>query len=100
MRRILYFLIGTGLVVYGWHHYRQGQRIAEDGAPPASSPDPATLTVERPARVATEFRCDGRTRCTEMTSCDEATWFLQHCAGTKMDGDNDGIPCETQWCGR
>jgi len=30
----------------------------------------------------------------------EATWFLQHCAGTKMDGDNDGIPCETQWCGR
>jgi hypothetical protein len=33
-----------------------------------------------------------------MHSCEEATWFLNHCPGTKMDGDGDGIPCERQWC--
>nr|WP_321466405.1 thermonuclease family protein [uncultured Desulfobulbus sp.] len=44
------------------------------------------------------FRCDGRTYCSQMTSCAEATWFIQNCPGTKMDGDNDGVPCEKQWC--
>jgi hypothetical protein len=33
-----------------------------------------------------------------MTSCAEATYFLKHCPNTKMDGDHDGIPCESQWC--
>ncbi|HNL23065.1 MAG TPA: excalibur calcium-binding domain-containing protein, partial [Rhodocyclaceae bacterium] len=44
------------------------------------------------------YRCDGRTHCSQMTSCEEATWFLKNCSGTKMDGNNDGIPCEKQWC--
>ncbi|AZR60817.1 excalibur calcium-binding domain-containing protein [Eikenella corrodens] len=43
-------------------------------------------------------RCDGRTHCSQMTSCEEATWFLRNCAGTEMDGDGDGIPCEQQLC--
>lgn len=42
--------------------------------------------------------CDGRTRCTQMNSCAEARFFLDHCPGTKMDGDGDGVPCESQWC--
>jgi hypothetical protein len=33
-----------------------------------------------------------------MRSCAEATFFLQNCSGVQMDGDGDGIPCETQWC--
>jgi hypothetical protein len=45
-----------------------------------------------------KFSCDGRTYCSQMTSCEEATYFLQHCPGVKMDGNNDGIPCEKQWC--
>ena len=44
------------------------------------------------------FRCDGRTYCSQMNSCEEATYFLQHCPDVKMDGDNDGVPCEKQWC--
>ena len=46
-----------------------------------------------------QFKCDGRTYCSEMTSCAEATFFLKHCPDVKMDGDHDGIPCENQWCG-
>ncbi|WP_084513708.1 excalibur calcium-binding domain-containing protein [Azovibrio restrictus] len=48
--------------------------------------------------ASSSYSCDGRTHCSQMTSCAEATWFLQHCPGTKMDGNNDGIPCEKQWC--
>ncbi|MCL2918494.1 excalibur calcium-binding domain-containing protein [Shewanella litorisediminis] len=45
------------------------------------------------------FRCEGKTHCSEMRSCAEATFYQNNCPGTKMDGDNDGIPCESQWCG-
>jgi hypothetical protein len=44
------------------------------------------------------FKCDGRTFCSQMTSCEEAKFFLNNCPDTKMDGNNDGIPCEAQWC--
>lgn len=46
------------------------------------------------------FKCDGRRHCTQMTSCQEASYFLSHCPNVEMDGDHDGIPCEQQWCGR
>jgi len=45
------------------------------------------------------YKCDGRTYCSQMTSCEEAEFFITHCPDTKMDGDNDGEPCESQWCG-
>lgn len=47
---------------------------------------------------ATQFSCDGRTHCSEMSSCAEAKYFLKNCPNTKMDGNNDGVPCEQQWC--
>ena len=40
------------------------------------------------------FTCDGRQYCSQMTSRAEANYFTKHCPNTKMDGDNDGIPCE------
>jgi len=33
-----------------------------------------------------------------MTFCQEATYFLKNCPGVKMDVNNDGAPCEQQWC--
>ena len=44
------------------------------------------------------FHCDGRTHCSQMTSCAEAEFFLNNCPGVQMDGNNDGEPCEQQWC--
>jgi len=70
------------------------------------SHDPPAPTAPTPGRVDSaattdvSFVCDGRTRCSQMTSCVEATWFLQHCPDVQMDGDHDGIPCEQQWCSR
>jgi len=44
------------------------------------------------------YQCDGREYCSQMTSCEEATYFINNCPNTKMDGDHDGVPCERQWC--
>ena len=60
---------------------------------------PATLATEpTPAQSHSEIHCDGRTMCSQMTSCAEATWFINNCPGTKMDSNHDGVPCEQQWC--
>jgi hypothetical protein len=61
---------------------------------------PSLLAPERPVvdADAANRRCDRRTRCKQMNSCAEATWFLQHCPGVEMDGNHDGVPCEQQWC--
>ncbi|RYC48347.1 excalibur calcium-binding domain-containing protein [Pectobacterium zantedeschiae] len=40
------------------------------------------------------FVCDGRKYCSQMSSREEAYFFIQNCPNTKMDGDHDGIPCE------
>jgi len=45
-----------------------------------------------------KFKCDGRQYCSQMTSCEEAIFFIKNCPNTKMDGDNDGKPCERR-CG-
>lgn len=42
----------------------------------------------------TNFSCDGRQHCSQMTSRAEAEYFIRYCPNTKMDGDSDGIPCE------
>jgi len=49
-----------------------------------------------PTKVAPtqHFTCDGRQHCSQMTSRAEAEFFTKHYPNTKMDGDNDGIPCE------
>lgn len=60
---------------------------------------PATITTPATAaEMPGKHFCDGRRYCSQMTSCEEATYFLRHCPGTEMDGDGDGVPCESQWC--
>ncbi|HMV00022.1 MAG TPA: excalibur calcium-binding domain-containing protein [Rhodocyclaceae bacterium] len=67
-------------------------------SPLASVAGERSPTATREPASTASYRCDGRTHCSQMTSCEEATWFLKNCSGTKMDGNNDGIPCEKQWC--
>jgi micrococcal nuclease len=67
---------------------------------PSKSPQTSALPPEltKPASSSTRFACGGRTHCRHMRSCDEAKYFLKNCPNMKIDGDRDGIPCETQWC--
>jgi len=73
----------------------------EGGSPSAATPATAPAVAPKVAAAspaAPAFRCDGRTYCSQMHSCAEATYFLKHCPGVKMDGNGDGVPCEKQWC--
>ncbi|KWV13404.1 excalibur calcium-binding domain-containing protein [Xanthomonas translucens] len=62
---------------------------------PATATAPAVPAAAAPAQ---HFQCDGRTHCAQMTSCEEASYFLRNCPGVQMDGNHDGVPCERQWC--
>lgn len=89
-------LVGSALVVaiaaFGYSQY-QRHRVRPQAA--AEMPSQQVVGAE-PA--PSSYRCDGRTYCSQMTSCSEAKFFLKNCPGTQMDGNHDGVPCEQQWC--
>ena len=39
--------------------------------------------------------CGTRTYCSEMASCEEARFYFEKCGVHSLDGDGDGIPCES-----
>lgn len=85
--RVIPLLVVVGLVVYGYGEYtrRAAPKIANAAKPEIEAPSQA-------------YTCDGRIHCSQMTSCAEATFFLRNCPDVQMDGNNDGEPCEQQWC--
>jgi hypothetical protein len=97
----------TVVIVFGvWGIYSQHRVDAPRSAPEAArlesqaAPEAGGLESqgEESGSQEPQFRCDGRTYCSQMTSCAEAKYFLMHCPSVKMDGDHDGTPCERQWC--
>jgi hypothetical protein len=105
MKKLLVLVI---LCALGWQLHLKVRResplplaAAASVAPPATVAElvtPPATVAELVAENRQTFTCDGRKYCAQMTSCEEATYFLKNCPGTKMDGDHDGIPCESQWC--
>lgn len=97
LKKIIIIMI---VVAVGWYgNYKFGRHntgwqatASEDVMNPGESSN-VELTSG-----ADHFKCDGRTYCSQMTSCEEAKFFIKNCPNTKMDGNNDGIPCEKQWC--
>jgi len=57
---------------------------------------PPTFETQR-LKQEEQFQCEGKTWCSDMSSYEEAVFYLRNCPGTKMDGDGDGIPCERQF---
>jgi endonuclease YncB( thermonuclease family) len=39
--------------------------------------------------------CGTRTYCSEMANCEEARFYFERCSVQSLDGDGDGIPCES-----
>lgn len=93
---VLFMAMGAyGIKQYkGYSHRAELERMPAVAVP---APDQPMPLADKEA-AASEFRCDGRTHCSQMTSCKEATWFINHCPGAEMDGNHDGVPCEQQWC--
>ncbi|WP_115719026.1 excalibur calcium-binding domain-containing protein [Gallaecimonas mangrovi] len=75
-------LAGLGAFQYFYQHKKPPRVKTVVALPKKALPAPPT------------FHCEGKVYCSQMGSRAEANFYLAHCPGTKMDGDNDGIPCE------
>ncbi len=95
------FIILALVAFVGWKYYQQNVNTSAsietytDVQPDAHfnhEPFPAEAPIF--TQPTQNFSCDGRQHCSQMTSRAEAVFFIRNCPDTKMDGDNDGIPCE------
>jgi len=72
-------------------------RAAERGSAtrPAEAPAAAATPPRSSPAASSGFSCGGKQYCREMASCAEARFHLSQCGLTRLDGDRDGVPCET-----
>src|SRR3546814_903804 len=92
---VIALMIGAAI----WHFYLKpdaAQTAASTAYPTSTASSNAPAGFSKPAARA--YSCEGRTHCSQMRSCEEASFFLRNCPGTTMDGDMDGVPCEQQYC--
>ena len=100
---------GGGLDAQGGHHDRKNGGYHYHRAPTTktkttkkaeaagqSKKPRAHLTKSKTSGTKpSEFRCGSKRYCREMTSCAEARHYLDQCGLSRLDGDNDGVPCES-----
>ena len=84
-----------------------GNALIEENASELNTAEPALTTVPEPAAlVSTDtlddladegegLSCGSKRYCREMNSCAEAYHYLNECGLGRLDGDGDGVPCET-----
>ena len=101
MKKIIILLIVGILAWKGYTRYQShNDALAneEQDALVINEVIPERISDRASTLPSASYKCDGRVHCSQMTSCEEATFFLRNCPGAKMDGNNDGVPCEMQWC--
>lgn len=84
---LIIFIIG-GFIFYRNSAYFKSSSTTNDNSIPKE-------TITSNSNI---YSCSGKVYCSEMTSCEEAKYYLANCPEVKIDGDGDGIPCESQWC--
>lgn len=71
-----------GQIVAPWD-WRANRRAAAEGPPPVSAPGGQSVV------------CGSKRYCRQMSSCKEATAYLRQCRVLSLDGDGDGVPCDS-----
>ncbi|NVE93176.1 excalibur calcium-binding domain-containing protein [Halomonas titanicae] len=60
---------------------------------PALLPTTSALTLR--SESSSGFSCSARKTCGAMASREEAMFHLTQCGNGRLDGDSDGVPCES-----
>ena len=68
--------------------WRRFEREARMGAA-------ASRPLEPVSETHADWNCDTEPRCSDLPSCAAARYFLTVCGSGALDGDGDGIPCES-----
>jgi endonuclease YncB( thermonuclease family) len=73
-----------------WDWRRGGRAAAPAVSTPSSPPG-----QKPPSNSGVGFSCGSKRFCSQMTSCAEAQFHLRQCGLSRLDGDGDGVPCES-----
>ena len=65
-----------------------------EGIPDQAAASTAPDTMLFDVSSSSAFTCGSKRVCKEMSSCDEAYFYLNQCGLQRLDRDHDGIPCE------
>ena len=101
MKRVILLLLLAAIAWFVWGKYEErahAEREAafERGVPMVRKKAPAGAKAADPAVLF--FTCDGRSTCKQMTSCEEARYFIKTCPGFNAGVFGEEASCEKQWC--
>ena len=100
MLRIILLMLLAAVAWFGWGKYEQSvraERAAESAARQAATKTPLPVAKAGEAGVSF-FTCDGRNTCKQMTSCEEAKYFIKTCPGFNSGVFGEEANCEQHWC--
>jgi predicted negative regulator of RcsB-dependent stress response len=99
MKNIIVILLLAAVGWIGWGKYKEHAK-ADRAAERAAREAPVGLpsAANGAAGSVSFITCDGRVSCNQMTSCEEAKFFVQNCPGMSPEGNREGTTCEQQWC--
>jgi hypothetical protein len=61
----------------------------------AASVQTAKTASTGKSKTADGLSCGSKHYCKEMVGCEEARFYLTQCGLLRLDGDGDGVPCES-----
>jgi hypothetical protein len=100
IRLILILLLAAGAwFVYGKYEQRaRAEREAAFARQPVAKKKVAPAAKPAADGGVSFFTCDGRSSCKQMTSCEEARYFVKTCPGFNSGVFGEESSCENQWC--
>lgn len=101
MKNILWTVLLAVVAWYGWGNYQDrvtARREAEMANPASKQKARAAAALKNTDSGVSFFTCDGRSTCSQMTSCEEAKYFIKTCPGFTSGVFGEEASCEKQWC--
>jgi hypothetical protein len=71
------------------------KQVRQQGQTHKAKPIKTTVQSYLPTQTQTSANCRSKRYCKQMANCAEAQYYLHQCGLTRLDGDGDGVPCES-----
>ena len=100
MKRIIWILVIAALGWYAFGKYQDHLRAgrAAEAASQSSKKKVVPASSKAGESGVSFFTCDGRNSCVQMTSCEEARYFVKNCGMNSGASGEGASSCEKQWC--
>lgn len=78
-----------------FRHNKANTPAVTQSQPIQKQPRNEVSVAPAPVRRQSTGRCGTKRYCREMVDCAEANFYLEKCGVSRLDGDSDGVPCES-----